>query len=119
MSLSDVQNLVDDLVRDAGDKVSPTQRDQKIALALTRYSRDRPRRLVEDVASAGGRFLPLPTAWIPAFTVLLGIEFPIGEVPPAAWPAVDFGIYQSPTSEEIYLARALSARGTASTPPKP
>lgn len=107
MSLSDVQLLVDDLVRDVGERVSPSQRDRAIAVAVTRLSVDRPRVVAEDVVSAGGQALPTPTLWQDGRSTVQALEHPVGNVPPARWPLDEVSIYLAPAGEEIHLTRSL------------
>lgn len=80
--LSDVQALVDDLVRDNLGQVTPDQRDTAIELALARYSVDRPREATELFVSPGGLRLVMPLTWGPECRIV-GIEWPIDQVPPA------------------------------------
>jgi hypothetical protein len=74
MALADFYGLVDDLVRDSDQVISPTARDRALDAAVQRFSIDRPRELVEDVTSAGGVFLPLPGGWQIGVSKLLLLE---------------------------------------------
>ena len=98
--LAEFRDLVDDLVRDAAQWVTPEQRERAIGLALARYSADRPREVVEDVTSTGGAALPLPTAWAPGKSDLRSVETPIdaGALADDAWRMV-----RTPLGEEIRL----------------
>ena len=107
MSLADFQELIDDLMRDGAQWVAPGQRERAIALALSRYSADRPRSLIEDVTSAGGQALPLPAGWAAGESVLQLVETPPGQIPPALVPSTSWTIYRAPAGEEIRLARSL------------
>lgn len=107
--LADFQTLVDDLVRDSAQWVTPEQRERAIGLALSRYSADRPRSLVEDVTSTGGQALPLPAGWVSGESVLQGIETPVGQIPPAALQSSLWSIYRGPLGEELRIARSLLA----------
>lgn len=111
--LADFQILVDDLVRDSAQWVTPEQRERAIGLALSRYSTDRPRELVEDVTSTGGQALPLPAGWVAGESVLQGIETPVGRIPPVTLPSAQWSIYRGPLSEEIRLAQSLLAGDVA------
>jgi hypothetical protein len=112
MSLTFIQARVDGLVRDAGNKVSPTDRDEAIASAVVAYSEDRPRAIPEDVTADGSRVLPLPSGWVAGESRLLGIEYPVGLVPPEAWPATDFSLYEAPGGEQILMVDAPAAGQT-------
>jgi hypothetical protein len=104
--LSDFQELVDDLVRDAAQWVTPAQRTRAIGLALVRYSADRPREVVEDVVAADGNTLPLPAEWAAGESALRGIETPVGA---DALPAEAWRVYRAPLGEEIRVAAPLAA----------
>ncbi|MEJ1353094.1 MAG: hypothetical protein RPU13_13875 [Candidatus Sedimenticola sp. (ex Thyasira tokunagai)] len=104
--LSDFQNLVNDLVRDDSDTVTPGDVDQAIGLAVSRYSKDRPYIQVEDVSAEGPHTLTLPTAWVPGFSEIQELEFPIGNFP--ASYINDSLLYQSPDGEEIRVADSLT-----------
>jgi hypothetical protein len=112
MSLSETVALVEDLLREGMQWISPQQRDRAIALAVVRYSQDRPREVVCDVVSGGGQALPLPAEWVPDSSTLRNIETPVGHIPPSHVPVSMASIYRSPSGEEIRLTRSLQA-GTA------
>jgi len=107
--LLDFQQLVASLARDDSGKITPVDRDSAIALAVDRYSVDRPRTLVEDVTSAAGNMLPLPASWEADFSSLMSLEWPIGEAPPSLIANDAFQLYDSPTGTEIMLSGALNA----------
>jgi len=103
--LSDYQTLVDNLVRDDESRISTTTRDNAISLAVSRYSQDRPREAVEDVAADGTRLLPLPTAWVTDFSRLRQVEYPIGNTPPTL--LADTAFYRSPAALKLLLAQSI------------
>lgn len=109
MPLADYQTLVANLVRDAATEISTAQRDEAIALAVTRYSKDRPRILVADLVSAGGNLLDLPAGWEAEFSELRSLEYPIGEVPPTYIANEFWRLYQQPAAIKIQLDDALAA----------
>lgn len=110
MSLADVQQMVDDLVRDRDQVITTTQRDAAISAAVSRYSTDAPAPRVEDVTSvAGGSFLPLPTGWIIGLSTLRGIEYPVGNVPPSYVGLDAVTLYAGPTTLELLLLISLLA----------
>lgn len=82
MAQIDYQNIVGNLARDDAGRLDVDARDTAIALAVIRYSKDRPLSAVEDVASLGGHYLVLPTGWDADSSDVQAVEYPIGNVPP-------------------------------------
>lgn len=109
MALADFQDLVDALVRDSAGDITAAQRDEAIQRAVTRYSSDRPRRKVEDIVSAGGYYLDLPTAFDTDFSRLEDIETPPDENPPAMLAGDAWRLYETPTATKILLDSSLAA----------
>lgn len=109
MALADYQSLVTQLVRDDSGKIATTDRDEAIARAVARYSKDRPRLKVEDGAAPGGNKLNLPSAWQAGFSDLRAIEHPIGNTPPTLLDQDSYGIYSTPTADEIKIVSAINA----------
>lgn len=107
--LTDFKKLVDGFVRDESERLSRADKESAIGLAVVRYGTDRPRRKVEDVVSAGGDTLPLPTAW-EAESELLTVEYPIGETPPALLAC---SIYTAPLGDVLRLGDSLAAGAEA------
>ncbi len=101
--LGDIQALVGDLVRDDVDRVSPEQRDRAIRLAVAQYSKDRPRRVVEDATAPGGSRLPMPAGAMRVEAV----EHPAGQVPPAILPAAAWGHYHGPDQVDLIFTRPI------------
>lgn len=112
MALIDYQTLVDNLVRDDAAQIEAADRDDAIALAVARYSSDRPDTRVEDITSAGGRYLDYPVGWQDGFSRLLSLEYPVGEFPPSILSSADWTIYTSPVAEQILLRMELDAGAT-------
>ncbi|MBF0248039.1 MAG: hypothetical protein HQL36_08215 [Alphaproteobacteria bacterium] len=79
MALADFQTLTDNLVRDDSGEIAVADRDQALALAVIRYSTDRPRTVVEAVVSAGGVFLDLPAGWEADFSRLTAVYLADGD----------------------------------------
>lgn len=109
MSLADYQTLVADLVRDSGrgDVISDVQRDAAITAALAQYSADRPREVVVDVVSPGGQRIDVPAG----FTLdsrLVGVEYPIGQIPASQLPLSEISIYTAPTGRQFDLPLTLA-----------
>lgn len=107
--LAEFRDLVEDLVRDAAQWVTPVQRERAIGLALSRYSLDRPRSLLADVLSPAGQALPVPPGWVEGESRLQSVEVPVGEIPPCMVPSSGWQIYRGPLGEEIRLDRSLLA----------
>lgn len=113
MALTDIQQLVTDLVRDDANKISNAQRDQAVAIAVERYSKDRPRDYVEDVTAPGGNLLPLPAGWQADFSQLQSIEQPVGNVPPSMVPNTAWSLYNAPGGLSVMLSIAIGVNATA------
>jgi hypothetical protein len=107
--LADLQALVMDLVRDAAGQVSTDQRDTAIALAVARYSADRPREAVAAGVSADGYRLPLPDPWDEGMQVAW-IEFPLDAIPPAQ---VRHIVHRGLAGLEILIGENIGAGATA------
>lgn len=112
MPLLDFQTLTDNLVRDDASKIATTDRDSAIALAVSRYSKDRPDKKVEDITAPGGQLLNLPTAWEPDFSMLQALEYPVGQVPPSHLAPEDWALYDAPGGQQIQLATSINAGET-------
>lgn len=106
--LSDYQTLVMNLARDDGGKVSTTQRDEAIGLAVERYSQDRPVEKVEDITPETVNLLPLPDAWEADFSDLRSLEYPIGNVPPTLIDRDRWAFYRTPSALKVMLANAIT-----------
>lgn len=106
--LADYQQIVMNLARDDGGKVSSLQRDEAIDLAVKRYSQDRPREKVEDITPASAHLLPLPDAWEAEFSALVALEHPIGEHPPSWIPAEKTEFYRTPSALQIRVIAGVT-----------
>lgn len=115
MPLIDYQTLVDKLVRDDASRIESSDRDDAIGLAVEQYSKDRPDDKVEDVVSAGGRYLDYPAAWQADFSEMQSLEHPIGEFPPSFINPADWTVYASPGAEQLLLRIELDANATVRT----
>lgn len=109
MALYDLQTLLGDLVRDDAGKLADPERDRAIARAVARYSQDRPRQAIEDVAADGSNFLPLPTGWADGDTTITSLEYPVGEWPISLISPEWYGVVRGPMGDEIRLAGAIMA----------
>lgn len=111
MPLAAYQDLIVDLIRDRSDVITPTQRDQALAIAVARYSDHRPRELVVDITSAGGARLNLPVDWQAGRSRALRIEYPIGSQPITYIEPGDFRLYQAVSGSQIALERMRLSAG--------
>ncbi|MFZ5530298.1 MAG: hypothetical protein ACOY4U_04510 [Pseudomonadota bacterium] len=111
--LVDYQTLASAFTRDDAGKLSADDVDRAIAAAVERYGSDRPRQKVEDVTAAGGKTLALPAGWVDGFSSLVGIEHPIGNVPPDFLPNDSYALYQAPSSTVIQVRDGFSAGAVA------
>lgn len=111
--LSDFQTLVTSLHRDDDNQVSADQRDQAIAAAVLKYSKDRPLSVVVTVISDGGQVLPMPGDWKAGFSVLQGIEFPTGKIPASMLPNDEFEIRRTPFGDQINTRYSFKANDEA------
>ena len=109
MPLADYQALATSLVRDDTGKIANADRDEAIARAVARYSKDRPRAKIEDVAAPGGNKLNLPAGWQAGFSAILSIEYPIGNTPQSLLDQDSYTIYSTPTGDEIKIVSAINA----------
>lgn len=108
MPLADYQSLVDDLVRDDTGTIATAERDEALARAVSRYSKDRPQTKVEDVIAPGGNSLNLPAAWQAGFSALRAIEHPIGSVPPDLLESGSYWLYDAPSGQMIQIVNAIN-----------
>jgi hypothetical protein len=106
--LSDYQTLVTELTRDDAGKIAVAERDRAIALAVERYSKDRPQPKVQDVTPDDANTLPLPAAWEADFSALVSLEYPIANVPPTMILQDRYGFYRSPTGLKIQVLDAVA-----------
>lgn len=109
MALADYLDSIPALVRDGASLLDTLDHERALAAAVARYSSDKPRPAVEDVAAAGGHILALPGGWEPDFSTLTGIEYPIDQHPPARLPGEAWELYLGPGGWQIRVAGALPA----------
>jgi hypothetical protein len=107
--LADYETLVADFVRDEASKLTTEQIGRAITQAVKRYSKDRPRQKVEDIAAPGGNLLPLPAAWEADFSRVDSLEHPVGNVPPTVLGAGEWAMYATPTGLNIQVMAAITA----------
>lgn len=107
--LADYTALVTAAVRDDAAKLSVNDVSSAITQAVARYSKDRPRIKVQDLAAPGGNLLPLPSAWEADFSQLNSLEYPIGNVPPDIIEPGGWAMYVTPAGVQIQVAAAIAA----------
>ena len=105
--LSDYETLVADLIRDDADRIALAEKDRAIQLAVQRYSKDRLREKVEDVATTAANLLPLPAGWEDEVSEVSSLEVPIGDVPPSILDNDGFGMYRDPSGLSVMLIDPL------------
>lgn len=115
-SFDQFQQQRDVALRDAAGKLPAGDRDALLTQAiLQRYSKDRPREMVSDLAGDGSAFLALPssgaTAFEEGFSILRSIESPIGNVPPSLLLDDDWRIYRTPAGLKIMLISTTPSAG--------
>lgn len=104
MALSDYQILVPKLVRDTAGRLAVEDIDDAVGLAVTRYSKDRPRRVVADLNIAvGGNIISLPAGFDADFSAIVSLEYPVGQVPPAFIGADQYELYPTPLAVQLML----------------
>lgn len=84
MSLATITALVDDKLRSVAlgaDLADPTVRDRALAQGVLQYGLDAPQRLNELAAGVTGAFVPLPSGWVLGRSLLLALEYPLGQAP--------------------------------------
>src|SRR3990172_6146482 len=99
--LVDYRDLTANLTRDDSGRLSPDDVDAAVALAVQRYSQDRPQVSVQDVTPTSTTVLPLPAAWEAGFSEISALEYPIGENPPSYIPTDRYCLYQDPSAITI------------------
>lgn len=101
--LSDYQLLVEKTVRDDSNLIDALDIEAAIALAVSRYSLDRPQYVVEDLEPTGLGELILPEAWEQGFSTVTSLEYPIGSFPARIVDPAAYVVYQSPTGYSLRL----------------
>lgn len=101
--LADYELLVANLVRDDANRLSQQDIQDAIALAASRYSKDRPQIAVEDLDPSDANTLPLPDAWEDDFSAIQSLEYPIGENPLSYIDSGRWSLYQGPSTTTIVL----------------
>lgn len=99
--LTDYQTLVEKLIRDDSGVIAVSDMDTAILLAVHRYSTDRPRVIVEDVAPSGTQVLTPPSLWDVDFSRIVDIEYPLSDGRPIYLDSDQYYEYYAPTGRQI------------------
>lgn len=112
MALADYQSLVTALTRDDTGALTNTDRDNAIADAVRRYSKDKPRTKTQDIVADAANKLTLPSGWEAGFSALRAIEYPVGSVPPVLLKQDRYGLYDEPAGQKLLLLDAVAVGAT-------
>jgi hypothetical protein len=94
-------DLVIGKVKDESEKLVPEDFAQGLVEALKRYSKVRPRMLVEDIPGNNGHDYDLPPGWVADFSSFDTIEYPLGQVPELFLDPRDFRLYLTPSGTRL------------------
>jgi hypothetical protein len=112
LTISAIQQLVVGHLQDDAAKLSNGEVVAAIEEAIAgRYSKDRPRHVVADLAGNGSTYewtLTSITAWDEGFSQVRAIEYPRGETTPAYLNSSDWSIYESPTGRSLRFPSPLT-----------
>jgi len=81
MRKDDWLNLINGMAPDEAGRLTIADREQALALAVIRYSTDRPVMEAADVVTEDGYTVPLPEGWDTEYSRVSALELP-GSVPP-------------------------------------
>ncbi len=96
MSQAQLLNLIADMVRDSASLLSSDSIDRALDLAVGQYGRDVPGGTVTDVTAPGGHELDYPAGFDGETCTVTGIEYPLGQMPPARLTADQWMNYDTP-----------------------
>lgn len=116
-TITEYQELAAGHLQDGAQKLSSAEMVRAIEEAIAgRYSKDRPQKLVTDLAGDGATYewsVASLTGWQEGFSRIVEIEYPQGERFPAYLDSGEWLLYASPSGRLLRLARAPSAGKTA------
>ena len=110
--LSDYQTLAEKFTQDDANKVVADDLDGAIALAVARYSKDRPRIKVSDLTPTTTTKLPLPATWETDFSEIRSLEYPVGENPLSFLDTDRYGLYDDGAAVTIKLQDSVDTTQT-------
>jgi len=112
--LRELQNLVDDAMKEDAAIITPDQRTRAIKSAVDRFNKDLPREVVNDIVGDSGYDYDLPTEetkpWVDEFSYVVSVEYPSGEQNPVILDPADYTIYDNGTAKVL---RFLSMKPTS------
>lgn len=109
--LDDLRTRLDQMLQDAAERLSSAARDAAIFQAISDYSRDRPWRVVLDIAGAGSYDLALPADWVAGFSHIVSIEYPAGRREPVLLESGAWTLYTSPAGTLLRLLEVTPQSG--------
>jgi hypothetical protein len=112
-TIPEIQQLVAGHIQDAAAKLSADELKAAIEESLGgRYSKDRPRRVVADLAGNGAQSewdVTTISGWQDGFSQITEIEYPQGQLPATMLDNDDWTIYESPTVRSLRFRFALGS----------
>jgi len=100
MNLTDV---IQGKVKDDSSKLVESDYTSALTEALKRYSKHRPRLIVEDIAGTATHDLSLPAGWCDGFSSIISLEYPVGNVPETILGSYDWTYYRMPAGQKLRL----------------
>lgn len=112
LTISAIQQLVNGHIQDDATKLASGEIVTAIEEAIAgRYSKDRPRQVVVDLAGNGITFewtLTSISGWYEGFSQMRAIEYPRGESTPAFLDSGEWTIYDSPSGRSLRFPSPLT-----------
>lgn len=90
-------------VKDDSGRLESDDFQTAVDAAVEKYSKDRPKTDVQDVAGTGGHDVALPDTWVEEFSQVKKVEYPVEEVPEITLPKDLYSVYRSPDGEVLRL----------------
>ena len=109
MSFADLDSLVRGNVKDDSGRLTETDYANGISAAIKRYSKARPVELCTDLPGSGSTDLALPGDWQPAFSTIISVEYPLGEVPECLLTLGNYRLYRTPAGQVLRLVDLFPA----------
>jgi hypothetical protein len=90
-------------VKDESGKLVDQDYQDAIGAALKRYSKHRPRILVDDIPGDGGHDYALPQLWSDGLSAIQSVEFPADLVPEVMLDSRDYRLYATPAGNKLRI----------------